>query len=45
MNRLYTKIKYRFSKYLETLYKGSKEAQTPFFKIDSSRINILEDPL
>jgi hypothetical protein len=43
--RLTRQIHNHFSKYLETLYQTSVKSQTPFFRVDSSQIQIIEDPL
>lgn len=36
---------FKFSKYLDTLYQQSKALETPFFKINSQAVRIIEDPL
>lgn len=45
MRRLVNHPHFFFSNYLETLYQASVKSQTPFFRVDSSQIQILDDPL
>lgn len=45
MRQLARLLTFHSSQYLETLYQASVNAQTPFFRLNSSEIKIIEDPL